>query len=81
MALATLAWGLLAFYQHQAQPLIEHAKRLKPKKRLQFPFYSLLAGWQRLFADAKTVFYTWWRKKPDKIPINEALFPDLRVLS
>ena len=64
VALATLAWGLLAVYQEDGERLIEKAKRQKIKKSLQFPFYSLLQGWQRLFASAKTIFYHWWRRHP-----------------
>lgn len=67
VALASLAWALLAAHQQQAETLIAKARRQKPHKRLVFPFYTLLAGWQRLFAPARHVFYHWWRqpKAPD----------------
>lgn len=68
VALASLAWALLAAYQHQSQMLVAHAKRQKPRKRPVFPFYSLLAGWQRLFAGAKEVFYRWWRRPTPQSP-------------
>ena len=68
VALATLAWGLLAYYQQEGQILLQQAKRQKQQKALQFPFYSLLSGWQWLFAGAKNLFYDWWRspKRPTK---------------
>jgi hypothetical protein len=77
VALANLAWGLLAYYQEQGKTLIAKAKRQKKHKVLQFPFYSLLLGWQRLFAEAKRVFYHWWRapKTADTSPIRD-LFED-----
>ena len=58
VALATLAWGLLACYQRQGQGLINKAKRQKSHKPLVFPFYTLLSGWQALFADAKTLNFS-----------------------
>ena len=61
VALATLAWGLLAAHQQDAM-LLQTAQRQKPNKRLIFPFYTLLQGWQRLFAEAQTLYYHWWRK-------------------
>ena len=76
VALATLAWGLLAYYQHQGQRLLQRAKRQKPKQTLQFPFYSLLQGWQQLFAQARTLFYDWFRApaRGSDPPIRD-LFP------
>ena len=75
VALASLAWGLMAYYQKDAQQLIKVSRRQKENKPLQFPFYSILMGWQRLFQQAKTVFYTWWRKpKPAKDPPIPDLF-------
>ncbi len=71
VALATLAWGLLACHQNQGQKLIYKAKRQKSHKPLVFPFYTLLSGWQALFADAKTLFYDWWRK-PNRLPPRQA---------
>lgn len=62
VALASLAWALLAAYQHQGERLIRHARRQKDRHRPGFPFYSLLAGWQRLFAPARRIFYHWWRR-------------------
>jgi len=42
---------------------------------------TLLSGIQLLFADAKTIFYNWWRKpKPDKPPIIGDLFAQNRIL-
>ena len=67
VALASLSWALLATYQDDVTHLLHQAKRQKPKKALRFPFYSLLAGWQRLFAPATAIFYRWWRRprQPD----------------
>ena len=86
VALATLAWGLLAEHQHQGQTLIDKARRQKERKPLVFPFYTLLMGWQRLFAQAKTIFYDWWRKPksvdppliPDMFAHSGELIPELR---
>ncbi len=50
VALATLAWGLLACHQNQGQKLIYKAKRQKSHKPLVFPFYTLLSDWQALKA-------------------------------
>jgi len=73
--LSTFAWALLATHQQDGKLLIEKARRQKPKQKLTFPFYTLLRGLQALFADAKTIFYDWWRKpKPDKPPIIHDLF-------
>lgn len=74
IALATLAWGLLAEHQHDGQRLIEKALRQKQSKPLVFPFYTLLMGWQRLFADAQTLFYGWWRRPKPKVPPMGDLF-------
>jgi hypothetical protein len=67
VALASLSWVLLAAYQDDVTHLLHQAKRQKRKKALRFPFYSLLAGWQRLFAPATAIFYRWWRRprQPD----------------
>lgn len=76
VALATLAWGLLAYYQDDGGKLLAKAKRQKTRKALQFPFYSLLMGWQRLFAEAKHMFYHWWRRpNPHDSPTRD-LFED-----
>ncbi len=74
VALATLAWGLLACHQNQGSRLIDKAQRQKSHKPLVFPFYTLLSGWQALFADAKTLFYDWWRKPKRPPPIQADLF-------
>ena len=61
VALASLAWGLLAAYQGDGRRLLEKAKRQKPNRACPFPFYSLLAGWQRLFSAARVIFHPWLR--------------------
>lgn len=61
VALASLAWALLAAYQHDGQYLLEQAKRQK-RQRPRFVFYSLLMGWQQLFAGAREIFHAWWRR-------------------
>ena len=58
ISLATLAWALLASEQNRGEQLILLGKRLKDKKQVKFPFYSLLKGWQRLFAQSKTGLYS-----------------------
>ena len=82
VALATLAWGLLADHQHQGNVLIDKAKRQKDHTPLTFPFYTLQTGWQELFAHATTLFYDWWRKpKPKDPPIIADLFENAGGLS
>jgi len=81
VALATLAWGLLARHQHDGQRLIENAQRQKEKRPLVFPFYTLLMGWQRLFSNAKSLFYDWWRKPKPKAPLMRDLFENNMELS
>jgi hypothetical protein len=56
---------LLAVYQVTQTHLLEKARRLKPRKALRFPFYSLLKGWQQLFATAQQIFYPWWRQSAE----------------
>jgi len=75
VALASLAWGFLAAYEHEAETLVEHARRLKPRKRPSFPFYTLIKGWQRLFTAARKVFYSWLRGKRPNAPPQLPLFP------
>ena len=75
VALASLAWGLLAAYSDQAEHLREHARRQKPQQRPDFPFYTLFAGFQRLFAGARHTFYHWWRRRRSSLPIPD-LFAD-----
>ncbi|RME60287.1 hypothetical protein D6779_02480 [Candidatus Parcubacteria bacterium] len=74
-ALASLAWGYLAAYEHEAEELVVRAGRLKPKKRPSFPFYTLIKGWQRLFAAAREVFCSWLRGKRPNAPSQLAMFP------
>ena len=81
VALATLAWGLLAEHQNDGQRLIINAQRQKENKPLVFPFYTLLMGWQRLFVGAKTLFYDWWRKPKPKDPPMSDLFSNTGDLS
>jgi len=75
VALASLAWGFLAAYEQEAEALVERARRLKPRKRPSFPFYTLFKGWQRLFAAAREVFYAWLRGKRPNAPPQLPLFP------
>lgn len=77
VALASLAWGLLAYYQHDSKHLVKMGKRQKKKAPKVFPFYSILLGWQALFKQAKMVFYTWWRRpKPAEDPPITDLFAE-----
>lgn len=73
VALTTVSWALLAEGQHQAEELVEKGKRLK-KKRPQFPFYSMLKGWQRLFSEAVTLFHDRFRRM---IPRQQLTLPGL----
>jgi len=75
VALASLAWGFLAAFEEDAEHLAIRARRLKPRKRPSFPFYTLIRGWQRLFAAAREVFYPWLRGKRPKAPPQLPLFP------
>lgn len=75
VAIASLAWGFLALHQEDGDALVAKAKRQKTKKKPAFPFYTLLAGWQRLFAAAREIFYTHLRGKRPKPPPQLPLFP------
>ena len=79
VALASLAWALLAAYQDDGGKLLEKARRQKPKRSPVFPFYSLLAGWQRLFSAARVIFHPWLRRRRDSratAPPQPDLFAD-----
>ena len=71
VALASLAWALLAAYQDRPPELGRHAHRQKLDHLLIFPFYSLQRGFQRLFAQGRSVIYLLWRSAPD----SEARIP------
>ncbi|MDQ7011053.1 MAG: hypothetical protein Q9M29_04470 [Mariprofundaceae bacterium] len=77
MALTSLAWGFLAACQDEARALISRARRQKTKKP-NFLFYTLLAGWRRLFAAAREVFYARLRRRRPKPPPQLPLFPPNR---
>ncbi len=68
-ALASLAWALLAAHLEQAAYLLRKAKRQKPGRSLQCRFYSLLQGWQRLFAPARRIVYHGWRERCSRSPV------------
>ncbi len=61
VALASLAWALLAAYQEEGGRLLEKARRQKAARPGMFPFYSLLSGWQCLFSAARVIFHPWLR--------------------
>ena len=63
VALASLAWALLASYQEEGGKRLEKARRQKSRKSPIFPFYSLLAGWQHLFSAARVIFHPWLRRR------------------
>jgi len=63
VALASLAWALLASYQEEGGKRLEKARRQKPRKSPIFPFYSLLASWQHLFSAARVIFHPWLRRR------------------
>ena len=75
VALASPAWGFLAAHEDEAGHLAVRARRLKPRTRPNFPFYTLIKGWQRLFAAARVVFHPWLRGKRPKDPPQLSLFP------
>lgn len=81
VALASLAWAMLAADTPRAEPLVAKARRQKPRRRPQFPFYTLLKGFQRLFAGAHHVFYHWWRRaRPSTKPPIDDLFESNHAL-
>lgn len=73
VALASLAWGLLAVWQDRDSCLIRSSRRQKPDKALKFPFYSLLKGWQNLFRGARVLFWPLWRKRKPR-SLSDDLF-------
>ena len=81
VALASLAWALLAADTSRAEALVEHARRQKPRRRPRFLFYTLLEGFQRLFAPARRIFYHWWRRpRPSPTPPIDDLFASTTTL-
>ena len=75
VGLSTLAWGLLAVHENESGILIDKARRQKENKPMVFAFYTLLSGWQRLFDQARTLFYDWWRRPgTDDPPTTTDLF-------
>ncbi|NDY94375.1 transposase [Wenzhouxiangella limi] len=76
VALASLAWALLAAYQDDGQYLLNRARRQK-RKPPRFVFYSLLMGWQQLFAGAREIFHGWWRRPPKPHNDDPPPIPDL----
>jgi len=77
VALAAVSWALLSEDQHGSHELIERGKRQKKNKKLKFPFYSLLKGWQSLFAEAKDIFYTRFRQKTKETARRQLFLPAL----
>lgn len=72
VALASLAWAFLACMD-RTQSLAARDRHLKPKRPPNFPFYSMLAGWQNLFAAAKTGLYNLLRpQRSASLPLFEA---------
>ena len=66
VALASLAWGFLAAHEEKAEHLVVRARRLEPRVRPNFPFYTLLRGWQRLFAAARGLSPVAARQAPQR---------------
>lgn len=58
VALASLAWALLAADQDDGQYLLDRASRQR-RKPLRLVFDNLLMGWQRLFAGAREILHAW----------------------
>jgi hypothetical protein len=72
VALASLAWAFLAC-EDRAKVLAARDNRLKPDKSPAFAFYSILAGWQNLFAAAKSALYPLLRPSgPPPLPLLAA---------
>lgn len=63
VALALTSWAILANRQSEAPELLGKSRRQKDRKRPRFLLYSLLKGWQSLFAEARIVFYERLRKR------------------
>ncbi|MEA1937847.1 MAG: transposase [Pseudomonadota bacterium] len=75
VAIAGLAWVLLARYQAKAPELLHKARRLKKKADSRRPFYALLDGLKALFAGIKDIFYSVLRKPwPPDMPLIPGLF-------
>lgn len=77
VALATVSWALLSENQHDSHELIRRGKRQKKRKKLKFPFYSLLKGWQSLFAEASEIFYKRFRQKVREVIETQLFHPAL----
>jgi len=74
VALAHMAWALLAVRDPDGKRLGHWCQPLKPGSSPSFPFYRLLQGWQRLFQTARTGFYDWFRQRQPE-PLIADLFP------
>jgi hypothetical protein len=79
VALAMASWALLAEEQHQAEELIQRGKRQKDKQRHRpkFTFYSILKGWQQLFAEAATLLHDRLRRGKPPGPLMQLALPGL----
>lgn len=79
VALAHASWALLAQAQQQAEVLIARARRQKDRKRHRprFTFYSILKGWQQLFAQGETLLYDRLRRKRPPSAIIQLALPGL----
>ena len=74
VALAHMAWALLAVRDPDGQQLGPWCQPLKPGSAPKFLFYRLLQGWQRLFQTARSGFYGWFRQRQPE-PLMADLFP------
>lgn len=79
VALAMVSWAMLAEEQHNAEELIQRGRRQKdrPRHRPKFPFYSILKGWQRLFAEATTLLHDRLRRVKAPDPLIQLALPGL----
>ncbi len=79
VALAMASWALLAEEQHRAEELIQRGKRQKDRQRHRpkFPFYSMLKGWQRLFAEATNLLHDRLRRGKSPVPLIQLDLPGM----
>jgi len=81
VALATISWAMLAKEQEQkhSEALLQYGKRQKDQQRYRpkFPFYSILKGWQKLFAEAKTMLHDQLRRRCTRPPLQQLALPGM----
>lgn len=81
VALAVASWALLAEEQDHSDTLIQHGRRQKDRRRQRpnFPFYSVLKGWQRLFSEAKTLLHDRLRRRWSRNSLSQLTLPGMEL--